>query len=332
MRAKNHDRSEFLTPRNSVYRGWIEKFTTDELVRDTGTGDVTTEALFGRKKKGNVLSANALIVAKATGIVAGLQEVDYFLLKGGADMRPGIGPLRVKFLKRDGEKVRRGDCLLELSGDLRDILRVERVVLNLIGRMSGVATQAESMVRMIKRVAPNVVVTPTRKTLWGLLDKRACSLGGAGTHRLGLYDAILIKDNHLAALDGDIEKALERAYAYVVLRPTLQRLACIEIEVDRPRDAVRAAKWITRKTNGATRSQMVPPLVIMLDNFTPRRVRRTLSILKKKKLRTAVTIEVSGGITRKNFTSFVSTGVDIVSIGALTHSAASFDVSLAMLL
>lgn len=330
MKDNSHDRKKMLTPDNPLYRGWIEKFTTDELVRDTGTGDITTKALFGKKTKGNLLLTKARIVAKASGIVAGIQEVEYFLVKGAPRVRPGIGPLRVKFFKKDGEKVRRGEVIIELAGDLRDILRVERVVLNLVARMSGVATHAADIVDKVRSVSPSASLTPTRKTLWGLLDKRACILAGAGTHRLGLYDAILIKDNHLVALRGDIEKALALGYAYATShRNALGTPAFIEIEVNSISQALRVAQWVLKFQPLKKVSRY--SFIIMLDNFTPSRIGRTLDLLKKKKLRDAVALEVSGGINAKNISAFVSTGVDIVSSGALTHSAPSFDVSLEIL-
>ncbi len=189
-------------------------------------------------------------------------------------------------------------------------MAVERTLLNLISHMSGVASATADLVSIARKNSDgNVRVACTRKTLPGLryFEKKAVQLGGGDTHRLRLDDAVLIKDNHLA-LSGSIYKCVK------AVKSSVSFTKKIEIEVTTPERSVEAA--------------MAGADIVLLDNMTPQDVKRSLALLEAKGLRRKVLIEASGGITKENLASFAETGVDVVSVGAITHSARAIDVSM----
>jgi nicotinate-nucleotide pyrophosphorylase (carboxylating) len=273
---------------------WIE-----ELVRfvreDAPHGDVTTDAIIPD------VSCIARIQAKQDGIIAGLAETGALFSHFG---------VAVQQYAPDGNHVHSGQVLMELSGKAHAILLVERTALDLIGRMSGIATRTNEFTAIVKAVNPKVAVAATRKTCPGLrsLDKKAVILGGGEPHRLSLSDQVLIKDNHLVLVS--MEQAIRAA------RET-SRYKKIEIEVATADDAIRAA------TLGAD--------IIMLDNMSPGEVQTTLDSLSERGLRKAVVIEVSGGIDETTITDFARLDVDVISMGALTHSVSNFDVNLTVI-
>jgi len=297
------------------------QFTVKELEKDLGRGDITTDWLFKKPKKVTVC-----IIAKEAGIFAGRQEIEFFLKTR----------IRVKFLKKDGARIHTGDTIAYLYGDIQEILKAERVILNLLGRMSGVATATSRIVKKIKKINPNILIAPTRKTLWGLLDKRAVVLGGGETHRLGLDNAILIKDNHLDALGRTAARLLNTApegrslgrdipkaiYSFFPLR---QKVAFFEIEVETPTEA-KIACAVLKKLQKTGECRI--PCFVMLDNFSPPRIQKTLKILHAAHLQSCAKIEASGGINEKNILAYAKTGIDIISMGSLTHSAPMFDFTL----
>ncbi|NJD98933.1 carboxylating.nicotinate-nucleotide diphosphorylase [Thermococcus sp. LS1] len=261
------------------------------LEEDAPFGDVTSEAVIPKE-----LNAKAVIIAKQEGIIAGVEEAkalfEYFGVK-------------VEVRKRDGEAVKRGDVLLELVGNARSILLVERTALNIMGRMSGIATEVRKLVEKVRAVNPKVRIAGTRKTLLKPIDKRAILIGGGEPHRFSLSDAVLIKDNHLALVP--LEEAIRRAKAFSVYK-------VVEVEVETLEDALKAARA------GAD--------VVMLDNMKPEEIAEVLEALKREGLRERVKIEVSGGITPENITDYAKLDIDVISLGYLTHSVKNFDVSL----
>lgn len=294
---KTHSQAKMLTLKSPLYREWVLQYTFGELKKDLGRGDITTAHLFRKPKK-----VIARIFSRAHGILAGRQEIEFFLEK----------KLRVKFLKRDGQPIRSGETIAFLSGDIREILKIERVTLNLLGRMSGVATETRRIIEKVRKVNRHVLITSTRKTLWGLLDKRACVVGGGGTHRLSLDNAILIKDNHLDVMDRDIEKAI------MSFHPFHQKAVFFEIEVAAPKEAKTACAVLAKlKKEGKCRI----PCFVMLDNFSPK-------MIKAVGRNSHVGLEASGGINEKNVIAYAKTGVDIISMGSLIHSASMLDLSL----
>ena len=261
------------------------------LEEDAPFGDITSEAVIPED-----LETEAVIIAKQDGVIAGLEEAkalfEHFDVK-------------VELKAKDGDEVKKGDVVIELRGNARSILLVERTALNIIGRMSGIATQVRRLMEKVKAVNPNVRVAGTRKTLLKPLDKRAILLGGGESHRFSLSDAVLIKDNHLALVP--LEEAIKRAKAFSIYK-------VVEVEVESLEDALKAAKA------GAD--------IIMLDNMTPEQIEEVLEALKREGLRDRVKIEVSGGITEENIQSYAKLDIDVISLGALTHSVKNFDVSL----
>ena len=194
--------------------------------------------------------------------------------------------------------------IMTITGDARNILTCERTALNLLTRMSGIATQTNQLVSKIPNKKTRIYAT--RKTAPGLrfFDKEAVKIGGGEKHRLTLDEMVMIKDNHIA-IEGSLLKLIKEAK---------KRYKKFEVEVENNDDAILAAK------EGAT--------IIMLDNFTPGQIKKTIQNLKKENLRDKVKLEASGGITSKNISQYAKTGVDIISVGSITNSVKGIDVSL----
>lgn len=262
---------------------------------DIGFEDITTRALIppGLKVKGHIISKEEGISAGVELAVAIFNEFE----------------VETEVLVADGEKLKQGQIIMEISGDPRSILSVERTVLNLMMRMSGIATLTDNIIKMVRSVNPDVIVAGTRKTTPGLqfFEKNAIRSGGGDTHRYRLDDSVLIKDNHLALVGGVFE-AISRARKYVSFTKK------IEIEVETLEEAIQAANA------GAD--------IVMLDNMDPDDVTTVLEALDDENLRDNVIIEVSGGINSDNIMHFAKTGVDVISTGYITHSARSLDLSL----
>jgi nicotinate-nucleotide pyrophosphorylase (carboxylating) len=269
----------------------LEKF----LDEDIGHGDITTDALVDSKVK-----ATGSVICKEKAVIAGLSESIILLKLVGCEGKSHV---------RDGQQVPAGTSILEVNGSGSSLLKVERVLLNLLSHMSGVATATAELVSIVKHNGSSARIACTRKTLPGLryFEKRAVELGGGDTHRLRLDDAVLIKDNHLE-LAGSITESVRKAKAKVSFTKK------IEVEATRPQQAVEAARA------GAD--------IVLLDNMTPPEVKKSVGLLAAKKLREHLLIEVSGGITRENLASYVKTGVDVISVGSITHSAKAIDMSL----
>ncbi|MEM3443114.1 MAG: carboxylating nicotinate-nucleotide diphosphorylase [Candidatus Bathyarchaeia archaeon] len=265
------------------------------LAEDIGQGDITTELTVPTGK-----TAEAHVIVKENGVVSGIEETKILLESLG---------LKTEVLVDDGKRVKAGQILLKIFGDARTILTAERTVLNILSRMSGIATITRRLVENVKQAKLKTKIACTRKTAPGLLyfDKKAVSVGGGETHRLHLDDMILIKDNHVA-LAGSIENAVKEA------RRKASFTKKIEVEISKVEDILAAAKAGTD--------------IIMLDNFNPEKIRNAMELLKKEGFYGKVLLEASGGITTKNFMEFASTGVDIISLGEITASPKTLDISL----
>jgi nicotinate-nucleotide pyrophosphorylase (carboxylating) len=269
----------------------LEKF----LDEDIGHGDITTDALVDPTAK-----ATGQVVCKERAVIAGLAESVILLKLLGC-----VGTSKV----RDGQEVPARTIILEVYGPGNSLLKAERVMLNLLSHMSGVATATAELVSIAKKSRSTARIACTRKTLPGLryFEKRAVELGGGDTHRLRLDDAVLIKDNHLE-LSGSITESVKKAKAKVSFTKK------IEVEATTPHQALEAG------LAGAD--------IVLLDNMIPSDVKKSVSLLEARKLRDRLLIEVSGGITRENLASYVKTGVDVISVGSITHSAKAVDMSL----
>lgn len=297
-----------LTLDNADYRRTVCAFLDVILCGDLGTRDLTGEALGA---KCGIVSA--AMVAQEKGVVAGLAEVAFMLGERG---------VQVALEKKDGDAVGPGEILMRAKGEEMKLLSFERVALNLLQRMSGIATAARCLQESARQCNPTVHIVGTRKTPCGLLDKRALHLGNGGTHRLGLADAIVIKNNHLALLasceEDAVPVAIERAWK---LR---NESAFIEVEVRTEGAARAAAKTFWRLRQEAPEDY---PCLVMLDNMSPERIQSVVGALRQEGLWNSTLIEASGGVSETNLEAYAASGVDAISIGALTHSVRALDIS-----
>jgi len=261
------------------------------LDEDLGSGDVTTLAVVPEG-----VDTRGIIHSKEEGVLAGVEVAREVF--AAVDER-----LRFCALKQDGEKLLPGDIIAEVQGEARSILQGERVALNFLQRLSGIATLTARCVERVKNCPVRIV--DTRKTTPGLraLEKYAVRAGGGFNHRFGLYDAVLIKDNHIK-MAGGITEAVKRA------RQNVSPLLKVEVEVETLEQLEEAL------AAGAD--------VIMLDNMPVPLLREAVAKAKGK----GVLLEASGGITEENLEAVASTGVDFISLGMLTHSARALDISL----
>ncbi|MEE9174855.1 MAG: carboxylating nicotinate-nucleotide diphosphorylase, partial [Thermodesulfobacteriota bacterium] len=255
-------------------------------------GDVTTDAIFSVDD-----TCEALIIAKEEGIIAGIPIAQRVFQK----LDPEV---TVAQKLKDGEHVNPGDEILVIKGSIHAVLSGERLSLNLLQRMSGIATATSKYVAAISGYRTRIL--DTRKTAPGLrvLDKYAVSIGGGCNHRFGLYDAVLIKDNHID-FAGNISNAVE------IVRSKYQSKFKVEVEtstLDEVREALKA---------GAD--------IIMLDNMTVEMMKEAVRIINGKSI-----TEASGGITLDNVRQIADTGVDFISVGAITHSSPALDIGLYM--
>ncbi len=239
----------------------------------------------------------AKIISREDGILAGVKFAgDIFRLKS----------CNVQTIKKDGAKLKPNQVILEVSGNARTVLSCERTALNLLSRMSGIATQTNLLVSKIRKINRKTKLYSTRKTAPGLrfFDKEAVKIGGGHKHRMSLNDMVMIKDNHLLVTNSmeDIIKTARKRHKHV------------EVEVENQRDAVIAAN------SGAS--------IVMLDNFSPAQIEKTIFALQKKKLRKKVKLEASGGINSKNIAAYAKTSVDMISMGSITNSVSGLDLSL----
>jgi len=268
----------------------IKKELLRFISEDIQSGDITSVLLPKKKIK-------AKIISRQEGVLAGVKFAgDIFRLKG----------CNVKRIKKDGAKLKSNQRILQISGNARTVLSCERTALNLLSRMSGIATQTNFLVSKIRKINRKTKLYSTRKTAPGLrfFDKEAIMIGGGHKHRMSLNDMVMIKDNHLL-----VTNSMEG-----IIKSARKRHKHVEVEVENQRDAILAA------SSGAT--------IVMLDNFSPVQIKKTITALQKKKLRNKIKLEASGGINSKNITTYAKTGVDMISVGSITNSVKGLDLSL----
>jgi len=265
----------------------IDRFLKEDIGEE---GDITSNFLFTDE------IAQAHIVAKENCVVAGLEEIKMVFKRTGA---------QIELLVNDGDFVKEQTIVAEVKGSIRSILMGERLALNFICKMSGIASETKKLVDKCRNINPRVTVAATRKTTPGFrkYEKKAVVLGGGEPHRYGLYDAIMIKDNHIKCV-GSVEEAVRRVKQKV-------HDMVVEVEVENEKDAIIAAKMKVG--------------VIMLDNYMP----KDAEVLAEKirEINTNVLIEISGGVTPDNIVEYASFA-DRISLGYLTHSIKSKDFSL----
>jgi len=268
----------------------IKKELLRFISEDIQGGDITSVLLPKKKIK-------AKIISRQEGVLAGVKFAgDIFRLKG----------CNVKIIKKDGAKLKSNQIILQISGNAGTVLSCERTALNLLSRMSGIATQTNFLVSKIRKINKKTKLYSTRKTAPGLrfFDKEAIMIGGGHKHRMSLNDMVMIKDNHLL-----VTNSMEG-----IIKNARKRHKHVEVEVENQRDAILAVN------SGAT--------IAMLDNFSPVQIKKTITELQKKKLRNKVKLEASGGINSKNIAAYAKTGVDMISVGSITNSVKGLDISL----
>lgn len=267
-------------------RNMIERF----LCEDIGAGDLTTNSIV----QADAVS-HGYVISRESGVVAGLPlaKMVFQVLDPGIEFRA---------LARDGDKIERGMVLAEISGNARAILTGERLALNLLQHLSGIATRTARLVELAAGKKSRIV--DTRKTTPGLriIEKYAVRVGGGYNHRFGLFDAVLIKDNHIK-IAGGITQAVEAA------RRGSPHTARIEVEVE--------------DLAGVNEALAAGADIIMLDNMTAEKMREAVDLIAGRAL-----VEASGGISEENIRAAAEAGVDLISVGALTHSVRSLDISL----
>ena len=265
------------------------------LADDIGQGDMTSGAIIPVG-----LAVEAEVKAKEVGLVAGIEEVSIL---------SEILGLKVINKVIDGDKIAKNQVLMTIIGDAQLILSAERTILNLLSRMSGIATTTNCLVTKLSNAKLTTRLAATRKTAPGLnyFDKKAVLIGGGDPHRMNLADMVLVKDNHITLL-GNVKKAVEKAKSQVSFSKK------IEVEVTKINDVLVAAK------SGAD--------IIMLDNFSPKKVNEAINLIKKAGYFGKILFEASGGITIENFLNYALTQVDIISLGILTHSVKPLDINL----
>lgn len=259
------------------------------FLEDIGDRDVSSELIFGEEEQGEIV-----FLAKEDGVFCGAD----ILLTGFPLLDSSID---IDLIARDGGQIRAGQTLARVSGPVHSLLKGERVILNLLQRMSGIATRTNEAVQLM--AGSRTRITDTRKTTPGLrmLEKYAVRTGGGFNHRYGLYDAVMIKDNHIS-FAGSISNAVE------AVRSRLGHMVKIEVETETKEQVLEAVK--------------VKADVIMFDNRSPKEIREWLPLVPE-----GITTEASGGITMETLAAYGETDVDYISLGFLTHSVKSLDIS-----
>lgn len=281
------------------FRNYLDerKALLNFLREDIGRGDITSNSVL----KPNLLASSTILCKDSEqAVVAGLREVGIVF---------DLCKCSCTALVDEGSMVSRGNEVMRIKGRARDILKAERTALNLLMRMSGIATETKKFVEVVKKISKDIEIAGTRKTAPGLrsFDKKAIKIGGGRTHRNSLDEMVLIKDNHLV-LTGSIGESISSA------KKLVGNNIKVECEVTDLQSAIEAINF------GAD--------VIMLDNFSPQEVENATRVLKELGLRQKCLLEISGGISLANVSQFAKSNPDRISVGSLTHSVKSVDFSL----
>jgi nicotinate-nucleotide pyrophosphorylase (carboxylating) len=309
-------RGHLLTLAHDDYRTCVDDHLSWLINNDHTETDLTSDAL------GLHSQTLATVRAKQVGTLAGIEEILHLL-----SQRPAID---VRNSGRDGDALVAGDVVLELSLDAAELLRLERTILNVIGRMSGIATQTQQLVQLATE-SGQTLVAGTRKTPWMLLDKKAVYCGGGLTHRLSLGDMVLVKDNHLAAFQKESGSTSPEQTVSMVVNKLNELskppLDYFEVEVE----SVSQARAALSAFGNALKHHSTPPtMIIMLDNFRPKQAKAFIEEVLQGNIYEHVLFEASGDITEATIPMWAKTGIDVVSLGALTHSVKNFNVSMAL--
>ena len=272
----------------------LEKFVSQALQEDLGSGDHTSNSTIPKEKIGKMR-----LLVKEEGIIAGVEAANSIIKVYSAK-------ISIRILVKDGSFVKPGDVVFTLQGPVIELLGIERLILNIMQRMSAIASKTFQLQRLCKGTKAKVI--DTRKTTPGFrfFEKWAVLIGGGENHRFGLYDMILIKDNHID-FAGGIEKAIVACKSYLKEKKLRLKIV-VEVRSLKDIEVVLLHKGIER---------------ILIDNFTPATTKKAVKMIGEK-----VKTESSGGITEKNIAAFAKSGVDFISVGAITHHVKSLDLSL----
>lgn len=272
----------------------IDQVIAAAFDEDVSDGDHTSLACIDKEKSGK-----ARLLVKEKGIIAGVELAKRIFAFADTN-------LEVEIFINDGQEIKTGDVVLQVSGSELSILKSERIVLNFMQRMSGIATKTHQLNQLIKHTKAKLLDTRKTTPLLREIEKMAVKIGGGENHRFGLYDMILIKDNHVDFCGG-IKKAIEKTHRYLE-----EKKLNLEIEVE------------TRTVSDVEQVLEIGGIKrIMLDNFSPEKMKQAVSLINGK-----FETEASGGITEQNIREYAETGVDFISVGALTHHIKSLDLSL----
>lgn len=293
--AKHFQKKHLLTVSNAVYKDQVLGLFDWMVVSDEVANDVTTKTL-GVKSVGV-----AEIICKQNGIIAGIEEILYCLKQKTE--------IVVIDAITDGSRAQKGDVLIRIEGEIKDLLGYERIILNVLGRMSGIATYTSEFLSLLQNVSNPPLLVSTRKTPWMLLDKKAVCVGGGGTHRLSLSDFALVKDTHLSAYP--FEDAVQEM---------IKTGNFFEIEVEDTKQACQIIDVLEKAK--------YKEAAIMLDNVTPKIAKEFIKEFISHSFYDHVYIEASGGVTLENIREWGESGVDVISSGSLTHSSPTCNVSM----
>ncbi len=304
LTRKIYQKAHLLSTANPEYRELIDTFFNWSIKSDHIENDISGNLLKNKKVKANILCKQDLTAG-------GIEEIEYFLKK--------YPKLTFHKKARDGDKLKKGEIIGTIAGDNKLILSLERTLLNIMQRMSGIATQTSIFAG---KLSP-VFVAATRKTPLGMLDKKAVADGGGLTHRLNLMDGILIKDNHLKSISEEYGLRTEAKAVEKLLEGVLRKFqkTAVEIEVDTKEGAIAAMETYVRVKNTNN-------LVILLDNWTPADTKKFIKETGKNPAYDSIIFEASGNINEDNMRDWAGTGVNVISSGALTHSIKAADISL----
>lgn len=295
-----HDRSSFFS--TDRYYNAVLHFFQRELENDGD--DITSHYVFE-----NDCFVNATVLAKQDGVFCGQEESAWLF----ACFFPKV---QLRWNICDGEKFSKGKNILQLTGSVFDIVKAERVLVNTLSRMSGIATQTNLITKACK-----TAIAATRKTQWSYLDKKAVWKGGGLTHRMGLFDAVLIKENHAIAFGNGTKNILQTAYHAL---NTANTAAFVECEVENSAEFLEIYQLFLQ-----TEYQKIPK-IIMFDNFEPEEITSCMNKMDSLRNRHEknIFLEISGGITQQNIFEYDGLGCDVISMGSLTHSVLPIDFSL----
>jgi len=310
--ALHFQKAAELTVAKNNYQEHVTELFLWMVKADAVTDDITSKTLSLMGK------STTQIVSKQGGMIAGIEELAELLTKHTK--------LTFSSLINDGERVAKETLIAEVIGENTEILAYERTILNILGRMSGIATATAELVAFIHDVPNTPAVAAIRKTPMMMLDKKAVAVGGGVTHRLNLSDSILIKDNHLGMLQKELGLATSEQAAVEAVKRCMQSAEnYFEIEVD----TLPQANAILHAFVSENAKQKQPKIMtILLDNFQLEDAEKFVLSLKKLPVYESILIEASGEIAADNIVAWAKTGVDVVSLGAITHSAKVFNFSM----